>query len=391
MSSGLPVVLHVLAHLDHGGAQDNTLATCAGLDRDRWEVVVAAPPGGRQAERATRCADWVVDLQHLRRDISPAHELAAYRELKRVIAELRPQVVHTHGSKAGVLGRLAAAALGVPAIVHTLHGMPVTPVTATLLRPALLLAERRAAAVAHEVVCVCPSNLTEARQLGIVPDGQGVVVASGVDEASFTTPRTAHRRAATRAALGVPADAIVGIWVGRLMEQKAPLDLIAAARTALAADERLHLLMVGDGPLRSEVKIAAEGLDRLHVLGHRDDVPNLLAAADLFVQSSLWEGLGRALTEACLAGLPSVATAVNGIPDLVTPGRTGLLVPAARPELLSAAILEAVSSAHHLESWGWEAAAAVRGRFDISAMVDGLDVVYQRCIKPGPMLVGSHP
>jgi glycosyltransferase involved in cell wall biosynthesis len=374
------VVLHVLNHLDHGGAQDNTLASCEGLDRDRWRVVVAAPGGGAQAARAARVADAVVDLSHLRRDVAPAHEGPAYQELRHVIARLRPAVVHTHGSKAGVLGRLAAAAESVPAIVHTLHGMPVTPATPVWLRPVLLTAERRAARRAHEVVCVCDRNLAEARELRIVPPGQGVVVASGVDEELFASARTAARRADVRHRLGLPPDAVVGIWVGRLMEQKAPLDLIEAARQALAGNTDLHLLVVGDGELRPEVELAAAGLARLHLLGYRDDVADLLAAADVFVQSSLWEGLGRALTEACLVGLPSVATAVNGIPDLVSPGRTGLLVPAARPDRLAGALLEAVSDLARLRSWGEAAASAVRGRFDTSAMVAGLDAVYQRCL-----------
>jgi glycosyltransferase involved in cell wall biosynthesis len=374
------VVLHVLNHMDHGGAQDNTLATCEGLDRDRWRVVIAAPAGGAQAERAARVADEVVDLVHLQRDLAPARELPAYQELRRVLARLRPDVVHTHGSKAGVVGRLAAAAEGVPAIVHTLHGMPVTPATARYLRPVLLAAERRAARRAHEVVCVCDSNLVEARALRIVPAGQGVVVASGVDEALFATARTEERRTEVRRRLGLPAHAVVGVWVGRLMEQKAPLDLVAAARLALAGNPDLHLVVVGDGELRTEVERAAAGLARLHLLGHRDDVADLLATADLFVQSSLWEGLGRALTEACLAGLPSVATAVNGIPDLVSPGHTGLLVPAARPDLLANAVLEATSDLDRLQAWGLAAATSVRGRFDVRAMVDGLDAVYARCL-----------
>lgn len=380
MSSEPHLVLHVLNHLHHGGAQDNTLATCEGLDRSRWRVIVAAPPGGPQAERAARAADQVVPLRHLRRDIAPTREVPAYRELRDLFRDLRPKVVHTHGSKAGVLGRLAASAAGVPAVVHTLHGMPVTPATPGPLRRALLALEIRAAARAHEVVCVCPSNLREARDLGIVPAGQGVVVASGVDEATFTAPRTIARRHAVRAELGLPEQAVVAVWVGRLMAQKAPLDAVRAAEYACAQNPDLHVLLVGDGELRADVHAAAEGLDRVHLLGHREDVADLLAAADLFLQSSLWEGLGRALTEACLAGLPTVATAVNGIPDLVQQRRTGLLVPPSRPDLLAAALLEAVDSRDQLRTWGMAAAHSVRGRFDTQAMVDGLDAVYRRCL-----------
>lgn len=384
MTHARRTVLHVLNHLDHGGAQDNTLATCEGLDRRRWRVVIASPVGGAQTGRAALAADELIPLRHLRRDIDPRRERPAYRELRAAFERERPDVVHTHGSKAGVLGRLAAAHAAVPAILHTLHGMPVTPTTSAVLRPVLLAAERVAAARAHEVVCVCPSNLAEARALRIVPTGQGVVIASGVEEARFSEARTPSRRAGVRAALGVPDEAVVGIWVGRMMQQKAPLDLVAAAKLALAAEPRLHLLVVGDGELHQQVSQAAAGLPRLHLLGQRDDVADLLAASDVFVQSSLWEGLGRALTEACLAGLPSVATAVNGIPDLVTPEETGLLVPPARPDALAEALLTAISDPERLSRWGATAAARARGRFDTTAMVAGLDEVYARCLAGQP-------
>jgi glycosyltransferase involved in cell wall biosynthesis len=381
MTTAPQLVLHVLNHLDHGGAQDNTLSTCEGLDRDRWRVAIAAPTGGAQTARAHSAADVLLELTHLRRDISPAHELPAYRELKRVMTEVSPAVVHTHGSKAGVVGRLAAAATGVPAIVHTLHGLPVTPATPVGLRALLLRAERRAAARAHEVVCVCPANLEEARALGIVPQGQGVVVPSGVDEARFAQPGTPRRRAAVRAAIGIPHNAVIAVWVGRLMQQKAPLDLVLAATAALAAHPDLHVLVVGDGELGPQVQAATAGISRLHLLGHRTDVDDLLAASDLFVQTSLWEGLGRALTEACLSGLPVVATAVNGIPNLVQDGRTGLLVPAGRPDLMTAALVYAVSDRARLRRWGAAGAAATRGLFDTTAMVRGLDAVYRRCLE----------
>src|SRR5207249_10790769 len=134
-------------------------------------------------------------------------------------------------------------------------------------------------------------------------------------------------RARVRTELGIPLDAPVVGCVTRLMEQKAPLDLVAAMRIVVARRPDAHCIIAGEGPLYDDVMRAAHGADRIHVLGFRTDIADIVAATDVAAYSSLWEGLGRALTETVLAGLPVVATAVNGVPDLVLNGVTGYLVP----------------------------------------------------------------
>jgi glycosyltransferase involved in cell wall biosynthesis len=164
------------------------------------------------------------------------------------------------------------------------------------------------------------------------------------------------------------------------MEQKAPLDFVAAARQVLARATDAHALVVGDGPLRSEVEAAAAGQPRLHLLGYRDDVADLLAAMDVVAFSSLWEGLGRALTEAVLAARPVVATAVNGIPDLVVDGVTGHLVPPGRPDLLAGRVLDVLALPDRGAALGAVGAARVGGRFDVDEMVAGLDTTYRETL-----------
>jgi len=200
-------------------------------------------------------------------------------------------------------------------------------------------------------------------------------VASGV--------ATAHARngpGETRDALGIPAAAPVVGTVTRLMEQKAPLDFVAAARRVLVSFPDAYLLIVGDGPMYGEVQAAIGGDPRIHLLGFRDDVPELLAVMDVVAFSSLWEGLGRALTEAVLAGKPVVATAVNGIPDLVVDAATGYLTPPSRPDLLAARIVDVLGRPDRGASMGVAGAARIAGRFGVGEMLAGVDAVYQEVL-----------
>jgi glycosyltransferase involved in cell wall biosynthesis len=362
-------VLHVLTHLGPGGATDNTLLTVAGLDRSRYQVDLAAGPGALE-DRARAAADRLVVVPGLCRALGRPADLRAAAALLRLAGGY--DVVHTHTAKAGVLGRLAARARRVPVVVHTLHAFPVNDRMPAAERRLLLAVERLAARCADRVIAVCQANGREALALGIARPEQLRVVVSGVPVEAVLrgdAPRA-------RATLGIPPAAPVFGTVTRFMQQKAPLDFVAAAKRVLAGDPSAHALVVGDGPLRPEVEAAVGPERRIHLLGYRDDVPDLLAAMDVVAFSSLWEGLGRALTEAVLAGRPVVATAVNGVPDLVVDGVTGHLVPPARPDLLAGAVLAVLGRPDRGASLGAAGAARVAGRFDVGSMLAGVDQVY---------------
>jgi glycosyltransferase involved in cell wall biosynthesis len=367
-------VLHIITHLDNGGAQANTLLSVAGLDRGRYIVDLAAGPGVLERE-ALASADRVVVLPYFRRSLYSFGDLRAAAVLLRLVADY--DVVHTHGSKAGVLGRLAARLRRVPAVIHTVHGFPVHDYMPGLKRRLLLALERVAARCADRIVCVCDANVAEALSLGIARPEQVRVVVSGVPSEQVRSGSDDS----VRAELGIPTDASVVGTITRLMEQKAPLDFVAAARRVIEADPQVHVVMVGDGPLRDQVAAAAAGIPRLHLLGFRNDVPDVLAMLDVVVFSSLWEGLGRALTEAVLAGKPVVATAVNGVPDLIVDGETGYLTPAGRPDQLADRILDVLARPDRGADMGAAGANRVAGRYGVDEMVAGLDQLYQEILE----------
>jgi glycosyltransferase involved in cell wall biosynthesis len=367
-------VLHIVTHLDNGGAQANTLLSVAGLDRGRYVVDLAAGPGVLESE-AIASADRLVVLPYFRRSLYSFGDLWAAVALLRLVGNY--DVVHTHGSKAGVLGRLAARIRRVPAVIHTVHGFPVHEYMPRLQRHLLLALERVAARCADRIVCVCDANVAEALHLRIARPEQVRVVVSGVpsDQVRSGSGERVRRE------LGIPDGAPVVGTITRLMEQKAPLDFVAAARRVIEADPRVHVVMVGDGPLRERVAAAAAGIPRLHLLGFRNDVPAVLAMLDVVAFSSLWEGLGRALTEAVLAGKPVAATAVNGVPDLVVDGETGYLTPAGRPDELADRILDVLARPDRGAEMGAAGANRVVGRYDVDEMVAGLDQLYQELLQ----------
>jgi glycosyltransferase involved in cell wall biosynthesis len=319
------------------GAGGVALRGAEALDPHRYEVAIVAAPGGGLLVDAERDGFEVIRVPDLVPEIDPVSDARALRELCTIMTEGGFDVVHTHSAKAGALGRLAARATHVPAVVHTFHGFPFHEFQSRARRGTYVAIERRLARITDRFLAVGSAVAAEAVRRHIAPvDRIRVVDPAIADDVVVRTPAT---RFQARALLGVPPGMQVVGTVGRLDEQKAPGDFVAA----LALLDRRDVLgvWVGDGPLRStvELDIRARGLeDRIVLLGHRRDVPALLPAFDVFALSSLYEGVPCAVAEAMRCGVPVAATAVNGVHEIVVPGRSGLLVPPKDPRALACAL-----------------------------------------------------
>jgi glycosyltransferase involved in cell wall biosynthesis len=320
-------VLHVITRLELGGAQQNTLFTCRRLAEQGLDVTLASGPGGLLDDEAAAGPYRHVVVRSLVREIRPARDLAALVALTRLVHRLRPDVVHTHSSKAGALGRLAARLGGAGAVVHTVHGWSFSDLQPLLARTLYRTIERAARPLTDHVVSVSRLDLEAGRRLGLVPEGRGSVIRSGIDLAELDPDGPG--RDDVRAEWGVGDGEVLVVNVSCLKPQKAPLDFVRAAGRAARDEPSLRFALVGDGELRPAVEAAAaeEGLGaRLVLAGWRRDVPRILRAADVVALTSLWEGLPRAVVQARVCGRPVVATAVNGTPEAVVPDRTGFLV-----------------------------------------------------------------
>jgi glycosyltransferase involved in cell wall biosynthesis len=320
--SDRPRLLVLITLAEAGGAQTYVAALLPALV-ERFEVTVAAWGPGPLRDAARRAGAEFVPLEHVRRAIHPAHDVLGLVELVRLCRRVRPHVVHANSSKAGFLGRIAAAVTRVPVRIFTVHGWAFkqyTGLASTLYR----WAERAMVPLTTHIVCVAQAELRAGLVAGTCRTDRTTVIENAVDVG-----------AAPRAALAGKPPRVMS--VGRLKE---PKDFFTFARAlALLEPGTFVASVVGEGPDRPELEreIARLGV-ALELVGERDDVPALLAASDVFVLSSKSEGMPIAILEAMAAGLPIVATRVGGVPELVVEGGTGLLVPPGDVEALAAGL-----------------------------------------------------
>ncbi|MFA6112054.1 MAG: glycosyltransferase family 4 protein [Candidatus Latescibacterota bacterium] len=383
MSGDRVRVLHVITRLDRGGSADNTLLTAARLDPARFASSIAVGPtreaGGPAWEEARERGVPFVEIPHLVRPISPLADLMAARELVAVIRAGRYGIVHTHTSKAGILGRLAAGRVRVPAVVHTPHGHVFTGYHGRLLTRMFVMMERWAARRTDRLIALTGREVQDHLALGIGSTERFRVIHSGVDFAPFDADPAGG--AQVREELGIPAEALVIGTLGRLTAVKGQADLLAA----FAAVElpRAWLLLVGDGEERLNLEAQARhlGLEgRTVFAGWRRNVYQVLRAMDIFALPSLNEGMGKALVEAMYAGLPVVATAVGGIPELVEPDCTGLLVPPRAPAELASALALLAADPNARERLGQQARLRATG-YSVTRMVSAIEQVYDELIE----------
>ena len=383
-----PLVIHLITQLENGGAQRHALYILNGLPQERFQVMLAYGPGGyldkqAQAIPGLQCRP----IDGLRRQLGPLGDLAALREIVnflRPLCQAQPVILQTHSSKAGILGRLAGRIAGAKAIIHTIHGYGFRAGSNPMSRGLLLAAERSVSSLMDHALCVSYADLNEGAERGLLQRSQASVIRAGIDV-------EAHRKntkagLAFRQALGISkASPLVGT-VACLKPQKAPLDFVRACGRILAAQPESHFILVGDGELRPAVEEEIRqwpGLEeRMHLLGWTDEVPAILSALDLFVLTSLWEGLPRALLEARAAGLPCVVTDTCGNPEAIQHGLHGLVVPMHRPDRVAEACLTLLSDPVLYERCSLAAENGLDA-FDIRHIVPQHTALYERLLTAG--------
>jgi glycosyltransferase involved in cell wall biosynthesis len=381
-------VTHIITRMILGGAQENTLLTVEDQQasfRDRVELITG-PALGPEGSLLDRARDGGIDVRlipELRRAIHPWRDWVAYRALVRLLRELKPDVVHTHSSKAGILGRAAAARVGLPC-VHTVHGSPFHPYQSRVAYRAYVAAERWAARRSDKIVSVCDAMTAQYLAAGVGRPEQFVTVYSGMEVAPFLNPPVAREVVRKRLGFG-PEDIVVG-KVARLFELKGHEDVIAAAETLCPADPRLKFLFVGDGLLRESLgrMIAEAGLtDRFVFTGlvPPGQVPELIGSMDIVVHTSLREGLARVLPQGLLGGKPVVSYDIDGAREVVLPGRTGCLIPPRDLSGLTDALRFLASSPETRRAYGQTGRELCRERFCHHEMTRRLRDIYAEVVE----------
>ncbi len=377
-------ILHLITRLDRGGSAENTLLTVAGLAPPFRPTLLA----GRTREPSpllARLADTVeVEMvPELVRPISPGRDLVALYRIYRRLRRERVDLVHTHSSKAGILGRVAARWAGVPRLVHTPHGHVFTGYAGPAVTGLYVRLERWAARFTDRIVGLTDREAQDHLARGIGRPDQFVTIPSGVPLAAFEAPAVPPER--VKAALGLPPDARVIGSVGRLEPIKGHRVLVEAFQQLAPRAPDVALVLAGDGELAAPLRAACNraGLaGRVRFLGWRTDVPDLLHAFDVFVLPSLNEGMGRALVEAMAAGRPIVASRAGGIPEVLGDDEAGILVQPGEARALAAAI-ETCLAEPDLGARLGKAARERARRYSVEAMVEKLEALYRELLTPG--------
>ena len=384
-----PRVLHVITRLIRGGADENTILTSNGLADMGYRCMIAygAQSEDPQIAAIDRCEKRL--LPGLVRDVSPWHDTRALRHMGRLIREFKPDIVHTHTAKAGVIGRIAARLGNVPIIIHGLHGTTFHDEQARLVRRGVIAVERALAGRTTAYMSVSSDLSKLYLDHGIGRPEQYVTVRSGMDLSAFraTSLWDDQRIRAKRRELGVPEDEPLAVMLCRLEERKRVDRYIEAAAKLTKSGVRANFAIAGEGAQHAELEALAEGLgvgDRVHFLGFRRDVPEVLAASSAVCLTSKWEGLPRVFVQATAVGRMVVCYDVNGAREAIVEGVNGYIAPQENDELFRKRlkqVLEMPKNGYLADKVGNEHLS----QWDVETMLNETARVYECLLRNGPL------
>ena len=382
-------IAHLITRLILGGAQENTLLTCEDLLRIHGDdvLLITGPPLGPEGslvERARRNNVPLEILPALRREIHPLRDVQSYFQIKRALERFRPDVVHTHSGKAGLLGRVAAHSLRVPAIVHTVHGAPFHPYQGRGAQALFQFCECYAARRCDTLVSVADAMTDLLVSAHVASREKFVTVHSGMEVEPFLAAN--ERRQQIRSQLGYTDEHVVVGKIARLFHLKGHEYLVRAAEQVVAARPNVRFLLVGDGILTDQIQSHVrrshlESYFQFTGLVAPEKIPELIGAMDIVVHTSLREGLARVLPQALIAGKPVVSYDIDGAREVVIPGQTGFLLPPKSIQELADSMCQLAADPELRERLGSKGCELFSDRFRHERMSDQLRQLYERILE----------
>ena len=374
-------VLHPITRLIVGGAQENTLFTAERLPKNFFKVDVLSGiqtgSEGSLIEEAYQRQISLLLVPELLREISPLNDWKAYKKIKSIIREGKYSIIHTHSSKAGILGRIAALHASTPIIIHTVHGWSFHEQMSPLKRFFYISLEKWIAQFTDAMVFVSKNDMQKGIKYKIGAPNHYHLIRSAIPLDDFNPVK--YNRNKIRQELGLPTDAIVVGNIGRLSVQKNPLTWIRIAQKISTQIPTCLFLLVGDGPLKSKVlsEIRELGLEDKFVLtGIRRDIPRILACIDIFLLTSLWEGLPRVIPQAFAMGIPVVANRVDGISDVIIPESTGFIHNPGENDKLAEDCIRLILDDNLRYLLGQNGKKMAEDEFNLENMVSSLEQLY---------------
>lgn len=386
MTTHQPIkVLHLITRLIVGGAQENTVYTARLLDPHLFDVeVICGPQTGSEGSLITEAIQSGVKLSvlpELVRELNPIKDFIAFLKVFLILRKNRYLIIHTHSSKAGIIGRLAAKLAGTPIILHTIHGWSFHDYMPRLRKHLFILLEKLTATFTRRLIVVTKKDINKGLRHGIGRPQQYLLVRSAIPLEEFI--ENAPNKNEVRKSLGIPVNAPVVGTVGRLSPQKNPLDWIDIAARIAIQQPNCYFLLVGDGPMKGivEQRIREYNLqDQFILTGLRRDIPYLLSAFDVFLLTSLWEGLPRVIPQAMCREVPIVAFASDGVAEVIMHKKTGLLCQPGELDRAAQYCLKLLHSIDLREKIIKEAKRIATEQFDLRTMIQQLETLYLECI-----------
>ncbi|MBP5640751.1 MAG: glycosyltransferase family 4 protein [Victivallales bacterium] len=380
-------ICHVITRMNIGGAEENTLLTCMGLLQKGHDVTLVTGPSTGPEGNLLTISDTkglkIVEIPDLIRNISPYKDWRAYHKLLDLFMKEQYDVVHTHASKAGILGRFAAFDAKVPFITHTVHGQAFHAFQSWIKNRLFIFAERLAANRSDKIYAVAQAMIDQCVAAKIAPAEKYKVVYSGMDLSAFMNATASPE---LRDKLGIPEGApIIGV-IARMFPQKGYEDFLRVVPEIAGAFPEARFLLVGDGTMRSliEHKVHEAGLDDRFIytgMVPPQEVCRYLPFMSVLVHLSYHEGLPRTAVQALAAKVPVVAYPVDGTPEVVEDGVTGCLPALHNLRQVSGMVISLLRNAELRRTMGETGQGRVKSRFDTQKMVDTLNNEYITAIE----------
>ena len=380
-------ICHIITRMIVGGAQENTLFTIVGHIQKGHEVVLVTGPSPGPEGELLKNSDFpdfeIIEIPDLVRELNPFKDYSAYKELKQLFEDRKFDVVHTHSSKAGIVGRAAAWKAKVPFVTHTVHGQAFHAYEKAWKNFLYITAERWAAKRCHKIYAVAQAMIDQCVKAKVAPREKYKVVYSGMEIDDFLNSKPEPK---LREKLGIPKDARVLGAVSRLFPMKGYEYFLPAARAVANVCPDVHFLIVGDGSMRQWMneEIEKMGLtDRFHFAGlvPPNEVYRYIALMDILAHLSLREGLPRCVVQALASGKPALGFKLDGTPEVVIDGETGYCANAKDVKTVIANAIHILSTPGLAEKMGENGKKMVAEKFNWHKMADILEEEYLEHLK----------
>jgi len=368
-------LLYVITKLELGGAQKQLLSLIRNIDRKNYQVYLFTAQDGMLLTEAQAINELTIKRSRfLEREINPLKDLLALFELFRFIKKNQIRIVHTHSSKAGILGRLAAGFAGTGIIVHTVHGWPFHDYQPVLWRSVFVWLEKMAGKFTDKLIVVSQADLQKGLKYISGQQAMYTLIHYGVDFSGLESPASQIRKE-----FGLSADDLLVGNISCFKPQKAPQDFLRLAAAVIKEFPKAKFVLIGDGVLRDDLERSISSLNlqgSVILTGWRRDISGILSAIDVFVLNSLWEGMPISVLEAMSYTKPVVATDTGGIKEVVLEGQSGFLVEPANVEKMSEKLLVLLRDGDLRKKMGFRAREVLGANFRLEKMVEANQQLY---------------